>query len=88
MRFLKLTITSKYGDWKYFTLTQLKVFGSGLFTEALLDYQTVQSSLETQIKEGEIQLENDLNLIYKQLTNNFGDDDQKKPDENVLTFLL
>jgi hypothetical protein len=44
VRFLRLRILSKYGDWKYFTMTQLKVYGEGLFTEALIDYQTVQSS--------------------------------------------
>jgi allantoicase len=44
VRFLRLRILSKHGDWKYFTMTQLKVYGSGLFTEALIDYQTVQNN--------------------------------------------
>lgn len=44
VRFLRLRILSQYGDWKYFTMTQLKVYGSGLFTEALIDYQTVHSN--------------------------------------------
>lgn len=43
-RFLRLRIISKHGDWKYFTMTQIKVYGEGLFTEALVNLQTVQSS--------------------------------------------
>lgn len=90
VRFLRLRILSQYGDWKYFTMTQLKVYGSGLFTEALIDYQTVHTNTtsDTLVNEAQLQLTNDLSLIYKQLNNNFGEEQQKKPDENVLTFLL
>lgn len=70
-------------------MTQLKVYGSGLFTEALIDYQTVQNNTsDALVNEAQLELANDLSLIYKQLNNNFGEEQQKKPDENVLTFLL
>lgn len=35
IRFLKLKVISAYGDWKYFTMTQIKVYGSSLYTEAM-----------------------------------------------------
>lgn len=35
IRFLKLRVVSAYGDWKYFTMTQIKVYGSSLYTEAM-----------------------------------------------------
>ncbi len=35
VRYLKLTILSSYGNWKYFTLSQIKVYGSSLFSHAL-----------------------------------------------------
>ena len=71
-------------------MTQLKVYGSGLFTEALIDYQTVHSNntSDALVNEAQLELTNDLSLIYRQLNNNFGEEQQKKPDENVLTFLL
>lgn len=84
VRFLRLKIISKFGDWKYFTMTQIKVYGEGLFTEALIDYQTVQSS-DPPVRTGDLELATDLGVAYQQLMS-FGD--EKKPEENVLTFLL
>jgi hypothetical protein len=54
-RFLRLRIISKYGDWKYFTMTQLKVYGEGLFTEALVNLQTVHST-GPPVRLGELEL--------------------------------
>lgn len=51
IRFLKLTILTKYGDWKYFTMTQIKVYGKGLFVEAMTDFQEVQQSNESELVE-------------------------------------
>ena len=55
-------------------MTQLKVYGSGLFTEALIDYQTVHSNntSDALVNEAQLELTNDLSLIYRQLNNNFG----------------
>lgn len=32
---MRLTIFTSYGNWKYFTLSQVKVYGEGLFMHAL-----------------------------------------------------
>lgn len=34
LRYVKFTVMSVYGGWAYFTLTQLKVFGEGIFAHA------------------------------------------------------
>lgn len=35
VRYLKLSILTSYGIWTYFTMTQLKVHGKGLFADAV-----------------------------------------------------
>ena len=35
VRYIKVTITTTYGNWLYFSLTQIKVFGDGIFADAL-----------------------------------------------------
>ena len=35
IRYIKLTILSSYGNWRYFTLSQIKVYGEGLFSHAM-----------------------------------------------------
>lgn len=35
VRYIKITIFSSYGKWSYFTLTQIKIRGKGLFADAL-----------------------------------------------------
>jgi len=34
LRYVKFTVLSVYGGWAYFTLTQVKVFGEGIFADA------------------------------------------------------
>lgn len=34
VRYLKIHISSYYGGWLYFTLTQVKVFGESMFAHA------------------------------------------------------
>ena len=40
MRYLKIKILSAHGDWKYFTMTQIKVYGSSVYAEAMTSYQS------------------------------------------------
>jgi hypothetical protein len=40
VRYLKLKIISAHGDWKYFTITQIKVYGSSVYAEAMTNYQS------------------------------------------------
>lgn len=35
IRYVKITFLSSYGKWSYFTLTQVKIRGKGLFADAL-----------------------------------------------------
>lgn len=35
VRYIKITFLSAYGKWSYFTLTQIKIRGKGLFADAL-----------------------------------------------------
>jgi hypothetical protein len=34
LRYIKFTVLSLHGGWAYFTLTQVKVFGEGIFAHA------------------------------------------------------
>lgn len=63
IRFLKLRILSAYGDWKYFTMTQIKVYGNSLYAEAMNDYgdaKTAASDLEPEVDTQSMQLYDDL----------------------------
>ena len=46
VKFLKIKILSKHGAWKHFTLTQIKVFGKGILTEAVAGYHNIANSLD------------------------------------------
>ena len=34
IRYVKITVTGVHGGWAYFTMTQVKVFGEGIFANA------------------------------------------------------
>ena len=47
VRYIKLTITSTYGSWMYFTLTQVKIFGEGIFADAVKEVGTSSGASKT-----------------------------------------
>ena len=55
---MRITILSAYGKWRYFTLTQIKIRGKGLFADALTEitdkkYMSQGSTQETMKKVGD-----------------------------------
>lgn len=40
VRYIKVTITTTYGSWLYFSMTQVKVFGDGIFADAIKEVDT------------------------------------------------
>ena len=51
MRYIKVTISSTYGSWLYFTLTQVKVFGDGIFADAIKEVASPQKKMQQQAVE-------------------------------------
>jgi hypothetical protein len=41
VRYIKLRIESSYSKWKYLTLTQIKIYGKGLFADAIEEFEGV-----------------------------------------------
>lgn len=46
VRYIKVTITTTYGSWLYFSLTQIKVFGDGIFADAVKEVDTAPKKVK------------------------------------------
>ena len=46
IRFLKIRVISAHGLWKYFTMTQIKVNGKSLYSQAMDNYHDSESDME------------------------------------------